>query len=111
MKAFHGDLLSFFDKIPIARVLNKFSNDFTVIEDKFVYAISGVLISTSMMAASVFIVCLNISVFLGVLFVFYIYLLFKIQGVYIVIKKDLHRCLNITKTPIVNLVGELIEGR
>ena len=111
IKALHGDLLGFFDKIPNARIINKFSNDFSVIEDQFMYAISGLIIVSAIMTASIFIVCMNISFYLVLFFIAYIYVLLKVQGIYIVIKKDIHRCLNISKTPILNLTGELIEGR
>jgi len=102
IKAFHADLLGFFDKIPTARIMNKFSNDFSVIEDQFIYAISSIIIVSAIMTASIFIVCVNISPFLIIFFGTYIFILFKIQAIYITIKKDLHRCLNISKTPIVN---------
>ena len=75
------------------------------------YAISGLIICSAIMTASIFIVCMNISFYLLFFFIAYIYVLLKVQGIYIVIKKDIHRCLNISKTPIVNLIGELIEGR
>ena len=78
IKAFHGDLLRFFDKVPIARIINKFSNDITTIEDSFIYSISALIISLALMVNSMFITCVNISPFLIIFFIVYLYIIFKV---------------------------------
>ena len=111
IKAFHGGLLTFFDKIPIARVINKFSNDMSQIEDQFLYTISGIIIVSAMVFNTVIVSAINLSYYLILFFTFYVVIIVYIQGIYIVIKKDLFRCENITKTPIINQISEMITGR
>ena len=40
IKTLHADLLNFIDKIPIARLINRFSNDINSLEDKFIFTLN-----------------------------------------------------------------------
>ncbi len=107
----HGDLLSFYDKIPIARIINKFSNDIHGIEDEFLGSVSRLCLRVSMVAMNIYVCCANISFFIIIMFIIYFMIIFYYQDKYILICKDLFRLRNITKTPIINLATELIKGR
>ena len=109
--ATHGDLLGFYDKIPIGRLTNKFSNDLTSIEDNFIYNYNGTLLFFVMLVIDLFIICVSISPIVVVFMIFYIILVFYFQNIYIKINKDIFRLENMTKTPIVHLTTEIIKGR
>ena len=44
----HGSLNKFFDKVPIARVLNRFSNDISKLDDSLMSSINSFLVQFSM---------------------------------------------------------------
>lgn len=109
--ATHGGLLNFFDKIPIARLLNRFTNDLNNLEDEFIWTLNGFIINCAMFSFSAFVALISISPFLAIVFIMYFYLCFVFQNLYISMKKDIYRLENITKTPIVNLTKQIVEGR
>lgn len=100
--ALHGSLLDFYDKIPIARLINRFSNDITNTEDSFMFTINGVVISFSFLIFSGYVNLVEISYLFALIFLSYVFTAFYVQSIYIKLKKDIYRLENITKTPIVN---------
>ena len=100
--ALHGSILEFYDKIPIARLINRFSNDITNIEDSFMFTVNGVVISFAVFIFSGVVNFIEISYLFAVIFIVYILTAFYLQNIYIKLKKDIYRLENITKTPIVN---------
>ena len=109
--ALHGSLLDFYDKIPIARLINRFSNDITNTEDSFMFTVNGVVISFAVFLFSGVVNFIEISYVFALIFFTYVFTAFYVQSIYIKLKKDIFRLENITKTPIVNQTKEIIEGR
>ena len=107
----HGDLLNFFDKIPIARLLNRFSNDISNIEDEFIWTLNNFILMFTMFVFSIFVALYNLSISLSLLFILYFIFCVYFQNLYISINKDIYRLDNVTKTPIVNLTKEIVEGK
>ena len=100
--ALHGSLLDFYDKIPIARLINRFSNDITNTEDSFMFTVNGVVISFAVFFFSAVVNFIEISYLFALIFLLYVFTAFYVQNIYIKLKKDIFRLENITKTPIVN---------
>jgi ABC-type transport system involved in cytochrome bd biosynthesis fused ATPase/permease subunit len=107
----HGSLSQFFDKVPIARVLNRFSNDISKLDDSLMGSINAFLVQFSMIIFSLIIDSRNISpLILGAFLSFFVFGLF-IQNIFIRISKDLERLQNITQSPVINRIKDIAKGR
>lgn len=111
IRAVHGDLLNFYDKIHTSRLINRFSNDMTMVET----SMTDPLLSTTMflcfLIMEIFIAARSISYWMLLFFFFYFLIINSYQKTYIRLNKEIYRLENITKTPLVNITKEIIEGR
>lgn len=111
MKSFHADLLTFYDKIETGRLLNRFSKDMGTIDTQIDLDLTNFTLSLGMAIADFTIISLTITPWIWAGLFFYLIIVAIYQNSFIRINKDVTRLDAVTKTPVVNLVSEIITGR
>ena len=79
----HGDMLSVIDNVPVGRVVNKFKNDLSNIEDNIVYNLNDSLVYLSILIVDVFIIVSSLTWFLIFFFLLYFIVLAYFQNIFI----------------------------
>ena len=108
VKVLYGDLLSFHDKIQTGRLMNRFSSDVDSLDKSFGIFYSQIVIMISSIMTQFYTISLKWS-FLAIIFVFFLVLLYY-QNYFIKINKEVYRLEQISKTPVINKVQEIIKG-
>lgn len=106
----HAKIHEFLDKIPIGRIINRFSSDMEMIDiGIFTRTSYGFYVITSMMSSFVILCwkCTWVSIVLVFIFVI---VSFFIQRKYIGARRELVRLQSITKSPIVSTFSDTIKG-
>ena len=111
IKAVHGDLLNFYDKIHTSRLINRFSNDMTMVETAMADPLLTTIMFFVILVMDVFIITRSISYWMLLFFFIYFVVINYYQKTYIRLNKEIYRLENITKTPIVNITKEIVDGR
>ena len=110
-RSIHADLLNFFDKIETGRLINRFSKDVSAIDDDIAMHYSQFCVSAACLLVDVFIMGKTITVWIWLVVAIFFLILLQYQNDFVQVKKDVTRLEMITKTPIVNLISEIISGR
>lgn len=106
-----GDLLGFHDRVESARLINRFSNDINQIDDELMYKIMDFLLFSGYLVSDLIIGVITIGWWVVVAFAVFYIILFYYQNMYVRFRKDLYRLDAITKTPLVNLTHEILDGK
>ncbi|XP_006820965.2 ATP-binding cassette sub-family C member 9-like [Saccoglossus kowalevskii] len=101
--------MRFFDTTPVGRILNRFSNDTMIIDQKIWQTVNGLLITIFQIAAAVIVNSLVIPIFIAfvvpVLVIYYF-----IQSYFITTSRELQRLDSITKSPVFAHFSETLGG-
>jgi ABC-type multidrug transport system fused ATPase/permease subunit len=106
-----GDLLGFHDRVETARLINRFSTDTDKMDKEVLYKISTFMLYTGFLISDVIIGMLTIGWWIVFLYMAYYVLVFYYQNLYVRFKKDLYRLEAVSRTPIVNLTNEMLDGK
>ena len=106
-----GDLLGFHDRVETARLINRFSTDTDQIDKELIFKISTFSLYCGFLLSDVIIGVLTIGWPILIAYALYYMLVFYYQNLYVRFKKDLFRLEAVTRTPIVNLTNEILDGK
>lgn len=106
----HCEMEKFLDRIPLGRVINKFSSDIDVI-DKRVYADFAWLLRNGGFAVSMLVtICLVVGIEMLALIILWIILTIKFQQVSMTTKREMKRVHSIQKAPMINCYTDILKG-
>ena len=111
IKSLYGDLLSFHDRVETARLINRFSTDTDEIDKEIPYKISSFMLFTGFLVSDIIVGFLTIGWSIFIAYGVYYAIIFYYQNFYVKFKKDLYRLEAVTRTPIVNITNEILDGR
>lgn len=106
-----GDLLGFHDRVETARLINRFSTDTDKMDKEILYKVSTFTLYTGFLISDVIIGMLTIDWWIVFVYLAYYLLVFYYQNMYVRFKKDLYRLEAVSRTPIVNLTNEMLDGK
>lgn len=106
-----GDLLGFHERVKSARLINRFSNDIEHVDHEIGFEVSELLLHSGHLITDIAIGVLTIGWWVLILFAFYYILVVCYQHRYVRLKKDLRRLEALSKTPVLNLTQELLNGQ
>ena len=106
----HAKIHEFLDKVPMGRIINRFSSDIDMIDFGIFGRISFGFLCVTSLLASFTVLCLNCTWFSGILVLLFIFLGMLLQRKYIGAKRELVRLQSITKSPIVSTFSDIIKG-
>ncbi|CAK4076908.1 unnamed protein product [Aphanomyces euteiches] len=101
--------MRFFDANPIGRILNRYSNDVGTVDSQIPYHVSGSL-AVVFMALFSFGTTIWVLQWVGLLLLPLIYLYFVMGQFYVEPAREMERVNKTTKSPLLNLISESIEG-
>ncbi|CAK4207507.1 unnamed protein product [Aphanomyces euteiches] len=108
-KVIQAPVNTFFDVTPVGRVLNRFSSDLDQVDSILPYY--GVLVlQFGFQIAGVVVVCAATSPYILIVYVPLVWLFQKIQVFYNRTSAELKRLESISRTPVINLISETING-
>ncbi|EQC32274.1 hypothetical protein SDRG_10022 [Saprolegnia diclina VS20] len=100
---------TFFDLTPVGRILNRFSSDLDQVDSQLPFF--GILfLQFLFQILAVAVVCAATSPFILILYLPLFYLFYKIQVYYNVTASALKRMDSTTRSPVVNVIAETING-
>lgn len=106
----HAKIHEFLDKVPLGRIINRFSSDIDMIDVGIFWRISSILLSACSLIVSSYVLCLNCTWASGLLVLVFLIIAFSLQRKYISAKRELVRLQSITKSPIVSTFSDIIKG-
>lgn len=101
--------MSFFERTPTGRIINRFSSDINKIDDQLAISVMQLAVNVISACMTFAVVCSAIPVFTGVVIVlgfFYSYY----QKYYVAIQRELKRLVSISRSPIFAHLGESLAG-
>ncbi|CAK4398566.1 unnamed protein product [Aphanomyces euteiches] len=108
-KVIQAPVNTFFDVTPVGRVLNRFSSDLDQVDS--ILPFFGVLaLQFGFQIAGVIVVCAATSPYILIVYVPLVWLFQKIQVFYNRTSAELKRLESISRTPVINLISETING-
>ncbi|OQR85539.1 ATP-binding Cassette (ABC) Superfamily, partial [Achlya hypogyna] len=100
---------SFFDVVPVGRILNRFSSDLDQVDSQIPYF--GLLfLQFGFQNLAVVVVCAATSPYVLALYVPLFYAFYKLQAYYNLTSGELKRFDSVTKSPVANLISETVDG-
>lgn len=110
-KSVHADLLGFLDRIELGRLINRFSKDLSNVDFHVMDRISTFSYCISSVLFDIVIICSNVSFMALTFCIAYIYIVIRFHKYYITAKKNITRLSSVSKSPIVNITSEIVNGR
>ncbi|KAF0696117.1 hypothetical protein As57867_013045, partial [Aphanomyces stellatus] len=101
--------MRFFDQNPVGRILNRYTNDMGTIDLQIPFTV-GYISSTSFLAACTFATAVYMTKYLGLIVLPLLYLYVAMGSFYVHPARELERVNKTTKSPLLNLISESIEG-
>jgi ABC-type multidrug transport system fused ATPase/permease subunit len=106
-----GDLLGFHDRVETARLINRFSTDTDQLDNTIAYKVSTFVLFGGFLISDIIIGVITVNWWILIAYGLYFVLVFYYQNLYIRFKKDLYRLEAVTRTPIVNITNEILDGK
>ncbi|CAK4290378.1 unnamed protein product [Aphanomyces euteiches] len=103
-KVIHAPVNTFFDVTPVGRVLNRFASDLDQVDSILPY-FSVLTLQFGFQIAAVLVVCATTSPYILI-----VYVPLRIQAFYSSTSSELKRMETITRTPVINIISETING-
>ncbi|KAF0689374.1 hypothetical protein As57867_019102, partial [Aphanomyces stellatus] len=104
-----GTTMTFYDKNPIGRIINRYGSDTASIDTQLSYSFGGVAAYFFAVAGSL-LTSLAIIQWAGLLFLPILYLYVHISQLYLRPSRELSRLINITNSPVLNFLDEVEHG-
>ncbi|KAF0756910.1 hypothetical protein AaE_004443, partial [Aphanomyces astaci] len=101
--------MRFFDTNPIGRILNRYSNDINTVDSSIPFSVSASM-AVAFMALFSFGTTIWVLQWRGLALLPLIYLYFVLGGYYVEPAREMERVNKTTKSPLLNLISESIEG-
>ncbi|KAF0690852.1 hypothetical protein As57867_017739, partial [Aphanomyces stellatus] len=101
--------MHFFDTNPIGRILNRYSNDVNTVDTQIPFNVSASL-AVAFMALFSFATTIYVLQWMGLFLLPLIYLYYVIGKFYVEPAREMERVNKTTKSPLLNLISESIEG-
>ncbi|KAH9168771.1 hypothetical protein AeNC1_017860 [Aphanomyces euteiches] len=108
-KVIHAPVNTFFDVTPVGRVLNRFSSDLDQVDSILPY-FSVLTLQFGFQIAAVLVVCATTSPYILIVYAPLVWLFQRIQAFYSSTSSELKRMESITRTPVINIISETING-
>lgn len=106
----HASVANFFDRVPVGRILNRFSKDLDAVDSFLAFSVSFFTIAFARLLGDFLIASYSSSWFLFIfVIIFMIYALY-LQDVYMRTNREVNRLDGITKSPVVQMVSETLNG-
>ncbi|RLN96733.1 hypothetical protein DYB28_008289, partial [Aphanomyces astaci] len=101
--------MRFFDTNPIGRILNRYSNDINTVDSSIPFSVSASM-AVAFMALFSFGTTIWVLQWRGLALLPLIYVYFVLGGYYVEPAREMERVNKTTKSPLLNLISESIEG-
>ena len=111
MRTFHASPSTFFDKMDRSFIINRFSNDLIQIDDRYFISLIFFLDFLAFCIMDMIITCVSVTVFSIITYFIYYSFVFYIHNRYINIRKDVYRLDYKTRTPVIEIAKNILEGR
>jgi ABC-type multidrug transport system fused ATPase/permease subunit len=111
LRTLHADFNNFYDKYDQGLILNRFATDMNVIDDNIFYQISIVCTGIGLIGVEIYLGIKSTSKYIMILYLLYYIMVFYIHHRYICFSKDLQRLDFQTRTPIFQIIKDIVEGR
>lgn len=106
----HCEMEKFLDRIPIGRIINKFSKDIDIVDKNiysdFAFFLRSLMYSVSLLAT----ICYVVGIEMLALILIWLIITIKIQNKVMTTKRELKRCQSVQNSPMVNYYMDIIKG-
>lgn len=110
MTLLHASITSFFDRVPVGRILNRFSKDFDVIDVFLALGVSYFVLCVFMLLGDFFIALYSSSWILTIFVFVFMGVSFWYQEIYMNTNREVNRLESITKSPVIQMISETLGG-
>ena len=110
-RTLHANLTTFFDEMDRSFILNRFSNDLTMIDDTYFIVLLLFMDFTAFCILDIVITSFTVSYWTIFSSLFCYICVFFFQNKYIKIQKDIYRLEFKTRTPVLELADNILEGQ
>lgn len=110
-RIFHASPSSFFDKMDRSFIINRFSNDLIQIDDRYFINLIFFLDFLAFCIMDIVITCVSVTYFSILTYFIYYGFVFFLHNRYITIRKDVYRLDYKTRTPVIEIAKNILEGR
>lgn len=109
-KLLHASVTDFWDRVPIGRVINRFSRDQNIIDTQMGFAMNGLFMCLSLTLLNFFMSTFTSSQILWVFIIGYFYICSRLQRYYMHAYRELTRLQATSQSPVVQVFTEAING-
>jgi ABC-type multidrug transport system fused ATPase/permease subunit len=109
-RIFHAKVLAFLDKIPLGRILNRFTTDIQNIDTEIMPSFSGFYMAFAYVIVDLVVVAMFSTYFTMIASMCYIFFAILIQKKFINTKREFVRLEAIARSPMVNSFSEILKG-
>lgn len=110
LRAVHGDLAGFFDKVSLAELSTRFSSDLDNIDTTFDHKVSEATLLPAYVLVDIAVSCGTLSRYTLVAYLFYLAYCLYLQHVFVPLRSDLNAMERQTVNPVVNLIYDCVKG-
>lgn len=103
-------LNQFFDRVPLGRIINRFSKDLSSIDLNFSVFFANVMVFMGFLIGNSAVIVYCTSIWVLIPIVIYLIGVYILQGYYMKPNKELVRLQGITKSPVVSCFTEILAG-
>lgn len=106
----HSKIDDFIEKVPTGRIINRFSKDIDIVDRIVPWNLSYFVRLFCAVLSELALVVITITPFLAIVVVPLIIIAFFMQAYYMKIKREIVRGEAVSRSPIINLVGDTVRG-
>ncbi|KAM3141562.1 hypothetical protein pb186bvf_006426 [Paramecium bursaria] len=106
----YAPLCQFFERVPLGRILNRFTKDQNVLDTELHWTLNWMLVQVYLLFANTFLNVFTSSYYVVIPIILYFLLAWKIQRLYMKASRELYRLESISKSPILSYFTESIMG-
>lgn len=110
LRIFEAPLCSFFERVPLGRILNRFTKDLDVIDSELYPNLSYFYIIAALCLSDIFLILYSSTPYLLIPIVIFFGICFKIQRYYMKTSREVYRIEAISRSPVLSYFSESISG-
>ena len=101
---------SFFERVPLGRIMNRFTKDQNVLDSEINWNVSGLYVQIAQLIGNTFLNVYASTPYMLVPIIAYFIFAWWVQRYYMHANRDLYRLESISKSPILSFFGETLSG-
>lgn len=105
-----ASLCQYFERVPVGRILNRFTKDLDVIDTELYPNLSYFYIISTLCLVDMFLLLYSSNLFIVIPILAFIYFAFRLQRFYMKVSRELFRIEAITRSPVLSYFSESISG-